>query len=362
MFRRLPPRSLWRVLHETDLDAIRRGAESRFQVLVAGDDAADAEQLACLIAESPDTLAAPGARGERHPWLLTIDASAAGPVVGRESFDLAVLVSRKAELSSALGSLRDDQAARGVPIVVVVIGTVGTTVTIVRRGENQRAAVPELNASALQAVGEAMLMSVPPELRLGLGRQFRGLRSLLFRILIDETARANASYAFTTGIAEIIPVLTIPMNVGDVVILTKNQLVMSYKITLVAGKSGTPRHLIGEILGVLGGGLLFRQIARQLVGLIPAVGVAPKVAVAYGGTWAIGRAVVLWATAGQVLTAESVRAFYAQGLARGREAARDLVRRRRIERDARAFVVSRAVQGQCPGAGYKLSWRAKRPW
>ena len=52
------------------------------------------------------------------------------------------------------------------------------------------------------------------------------------------------------------------------------------------------------------------QVARQLVGLIPVVGIAPKVAVAYGGTWAIGQAVVLWATTGQALTMESVGHFF----------------------------------------------------
>jgi hypothetical protein len=46
---------------------------------------------------------------------------------------------------------------------------------------------------------------------------------------------------------------------------------------------------------VIGGGFLFRQLARELVGLIPIAGVAPKVAVAYAGTWAIGRAVGMWA-------------------------------------------------------------------
>jgi uncharacterized protein (DUF697 family) len=327
MLRHLPFKTLWGILRETDLEAIRRGAESRFQVLVAGDEPADAEQLARLIGESAD--AAGGAGTEKHPWLLTVDASTAAPVISRESFNLAVLVTRNAELSSSLGSIRDDQAARGVPVVVVVVGAAGKTAAIVRRGENQRIVTsPELNVGAFEAVGNALLTAVPPELRLGLGRQFPGLRTLLFTALIDETARANASYSFTTGIAEVIPVLNIAMNIGDVVILTKNQLIMSYKIALVAGKSGTPRHLMGEIFGVLGGGLLFRQIARQLIGLVPVVGIVPKVAVAYGGTWAIGRAVVLWATVGQALTTDSVRAFYDEGLKRGRQAARALVSRR----------------------------------
>src|ERR1700687_2520989 len=129
MLRHLPFKTLWSILRETDLEAIRRGAESRFQILVASDDLADAEQLARLIGES---------EGTRHPWLLTIDAAMAVPVISRESFNLAVLVSRKAELSSSLGSIRDDQAAKGVPIVVVVVGATEKAAAIVRRGESQR--------------------------------------------------------------------------------------------------------------------------------------------------------------------------------------------------------------------------------
>jgi uncharacterized protein (DUF697 family) len=288
-----------------------------------------------MIGDTGDARAAPGDGSQNHPWVHVTDAS---PVLSLEPFSLAVLVSRKAELSRPLSSIRDDLSARGVPIVVVVIGVPGTTAAIVRRSETQRVTVPNLDASALPAVGQALLAAMPLELRLGLGRQFPALRPLLFVHLIDETARANASYAFASGIAEIIPVVNIPMNIGDVVILTKNQLIMSYKIALVAGKSGTPRHLIGEILGVLGGGLLLRQVARQLVGLIPVVGVAPKVAVAYGGTWAIGQAVVLWATTGQALTMESIGHFFDEGLKRGRKAARGLVSRRRGKKrkDARS--------------------------
>jgi uncharacterized protein (DUF697 family) len=77
---------------------------------------------------------------------------------------------------------------------------------------------------------------------------------------------------------------------------------------------------------VLGGGLLFRQAARQLVGLLPVIGLVPKVAVAYGGTWAIGRAVVLWATGGGAVTRARLRELSREGLARGREVARSFRR------------------------------------
>jgi hypothetical protein len=134
VFQHVPLRNLWRILRESNLEAIRRGAESPFQMLVAGDDAADAEQLARLISECADATAAPADSGERHPWLLTIDASMTAPVISREFFNLAVIVSRNAELSAPLGLIRDDQVARGVPIVVVVIGVAAKRAAIVRRG------------------------------------------------------------------------------------------------------------------------------------------------------------------------------------------------------------------------------------
>jgi uncharacterized protein (DUF697 family) len=159
---------------------------------------------------------------------------------------------------------------------------------------------------------------VEPERRVGLARQIPALRPKVYNALIEETARANAGYAFSTGLAEIIPLLDIPLAIGDIVVLSKNQLMMSYRIALAAGKTAQPSELVGEIAGVLGGGLLFRQVARQLVGLVPVIGLVPKVAVAYGGTWAIGRAVALWASEGRILGSAAIRKLSREGVARGR--------------------------------------------
>ncbi len=151
-------------------------------------------------------------------------------------------------------------------------------------------------------------------------------RPKVFNALIDETARTNAGYSFSTGLAEIVPILDIPLNIGDMLVLTKNQLMMSYRIALAAGKNGRPREMIAEIVGVLGGGLVFRQLARQLVGLVPVIGIVPKVAVAYGGTWAIGKAVVAWATGGGRLSADRLKQLSREGMARGRKVAQALKR------------------------------------
>src|SRR5579864_2667476 len=82
MLRRLPLRSLWKILSETNLEAIRRGAESRFEVLVAGEDRAGAEQLATMIGDTGDGAAHPGDLAQTHPWLQVTDATTAAPALG----------------------------------------------------------------------------------------------------------------------------------------------------------------------------------------------------------------------------------------------------------------------------------------
>jgi uncharacterized protein (DUF697 family) len=139
-------------------------------------------------------------------------------------------------------------------------------------------------------------------------------------------------YSLTTGLAEVVPVLNVPLNLADVIVLTKNQLLMSYRVALAAGKRGKGRELIAEVAGVIGGGLLLRQAGRQLIGLVPGAGIVPKVAVAYAGTVAIGRAVGAWAVGGERLTKESVRAFYKEAWQRAKVVAKDLVARAKASR------------------------------
>lgn len=318
---------VWRILKEVDLQAIRREAERRVHVLVIGEDAADADELAVTLAEG---------RGDPTQWLTAIDAplAALGPVRtvsgNREAVvngpDLVVSVVRREGQSNDMKDARRQWAARNVPLVTVVVGAREGAGGVSVHGGAAHVGIDRLDPDGIASVADAMLAVLEPDRRLAVARQFPALRPKVFNALIDDTARANASYAFSTGLAEIVPILDIPLNIGDMLVLSKNQLMMSYRIALAAGKTGRPGELIGEIVGVLGGGLLFRQVARQLVGLVPVIGIVPKVAVAYGGTWAIGRAIVLWATEGRKVTAARLRQLSRDGLARGREVAKALRR------------------------------------
>ena len=161
--------------------------------------------------------------------------------------------------------------------------------------------------------------------QLALARHYPLFRDAVARALINDTSFANASYALGTGFAEIIPVLDVPFNVADLVILTKNQALMVYKLGLALGLSTNWQDHVAELGGVVGTGFLWRQAARQLVGLIPGWGIVPKMVISYAGTYAVGEAVLYWYHTGKKMSGADLRAAYNNALRRGKEIAQKLV-------------------------------------
>lgn len=168
------------------------------------------------------------------------------------------------------------------------------------------------------------VLELLPQQQIALGRQFPLFRLTIARQLINETCLSNAAYSFSTGLAEIVPVLDLPLNVTDLVVLTKTQAFLAYKLGLLLGFSTRWQDYVTEFGSVIGSGFIWRQIARSLIGLIPAWGIIPKVAVAYSGTYVVGNAILGWYLTGRKLTPKQMQALSVQAFTRGKEYARKL--------------------------------------
>lgn len=166
-----------------------------------------------------------------------------------------------------------------------------------------------------------VVLKLLPDRKLSLGRNYPLLRNAVAHDLINETSFANASYSFSTGIAEIIPALTIPFNVADMVILTKAQAFMIYRLGLVFGLSSHWQDHLAAFGSTVGFGFVWRTIARQLVGLVPGFGVIPKVAIAYAGTYAIGRGALQWYETGRAVSRADIERFFREALEQGKRIA-----------------------------------------
>jgi uncharacterized protein (DUF697 family) len=178
----------------------------------------------------------------------------------------------------------------------------------------------------LEQFAPAMIDSLP-DLLLALGRYFPLFRLPIAHYLINDTCFSNAAYALSTGLAEIVAVLDIPITIADSIILTKSQAFLVYKLGLALGYSTRWQDYIAEFGGVLGGGFVWRQIARSLIGLIPVWGIIPKTAIAYAGTFVVGNVVLQWYLTGKQVSGKQMQQLYAQAREHGKSLASNLLRR-----------------------------------
>jgi uncharacterized protein (DUF697 family) len=162
---------------------------------------------------------------------------------------------------------------------------------------------------------------------ISLGRFFPFFRVPVAHYMINDTSFSNAAYAFSTGLAEITAVMNVPIAMTDMVILTKNQLFMVYKLGLALGYSTRWQDYVAEFGSVLGTGFLWRQVARSVVGLVPVWGIVPKTAISYAGTYTVGNAVLQWYLTGRHLEPNQIKDLYLRAFQNGKDLARRLMRR-----------------------------------
>lgn len=315
--------NIWKNLREIDLRPIRQEAERQTWLALVGARDNSVQALAeALHAESRRALPATDA-SRNSPALITAQPNDANAAMDA---DLVVLVLDEDEGDDAPErALFQRWLEAGKQVIVfynrVQIGH-GTAALRWRGAQVVNGAVDHRERLENEFVPAALALL--PERHLSLARYYPLFRIKVARQLIQDTSVSNASYAFTTGLAEIIPVLDVPFNVADMIVLTKAQAFMAYKLGLALGLSTRWQDHLAAFGGTVGSGFLWRQLARGLVGLIPVWGIIPKVAVAYAGTYALGYAILQWYITGAQITPETMRGFYQDALGRGKEFARTL--------------------------------------
>ena len=163
------------------------------------------------------------------------------------------------------------------------------------------------------------LVDVADERAIAIGRYINTMRTPCANQIIASTASTNGEFAFISNIPTIIPAIGSLVAVGaDFLVLTKNQLMMIYKLAAVYGRDLNDQWTIyTEMAPVIGAGLVWRTIAREVTALLPLmIGTLPKVAIAYAGTFAAGRAAATYYEQGIKLDWNQMRALYAEAIER----------------------------------------------
>jgi uncharacterized protein (DUF697 family) len=139
----------------------------------------------------------------------------------------------------------------------------------------------------------AEVMDTLPDLAPSFGRHFGEWQPAAVRAIIEQTSRANAQFALVSNIPAVIPILGgLVAASADLIVLTKNQIMMAYKIAAAHDRDlDDQMAIVRELTPVVGAGFLWRTAAREAASFIPlAAGTIPKVAIAFVGTMTVGRA------------------------------------------------------------------------
>ena len=321
-------RNLLSMISEVDLRPIRAEAERFVDIAIVSENLDAAHHLAEQLCRDPDR---PGE--ETQAPLLVTTQQKLSPA---DHFDLVFLILDRAGLEDLYQSdLLNTWRTTDQRVVIIL--------------QENLAAAPESDAESSLVVPKAggrmarvlggsvydlaflqkelipAALAIMPEYMLSLARNFPLFRTVVARRLINETCNSNAAYSLTTGLAEIIPVLNIPLNVADMIVLTKAQAFLVYRLGLALGMPYEWRSYLVEFGGVLGGGFFWRQIGRLLIGLVPGFGIIPKVGVSYAGTFVVGQVVYHWYLTGRQISGERMRGIYRQALENGKLLAARLI-------------------------------------
>ncbi|MCS7059681.1 MAG: hypothetical protein RMN25_00810 [Anaerolineae bacterium] len=338
-------KSIADVLREVDVRPIRAAAETPFLICFVSRDIALAQHVTSLLYRGP--------RSNDRPSQRVIDIVTPEEASNRWTSDasvprIAVILTREGRDNTTELKLTQQLARLKTPTVVCLIEPPNSppllrqhwlpasAVSLSTLGDpadtlDDKRVVEQLSAAlrATKAVDD-----------LALARHLPAFREQVAHGLIEETAIANAIYSAGAGVAEIIPLVTVPLNAADLAVLTKNQAILAYKIALAMGMTADFKQILPQIAAVVGGGFIFRQAARTLVGLVPGWGILPKTAIAFAGTFAIGEAIYRWCATGERLTDDALSRAYQSALARGRKLAQALLSfrsgRKAVQRRRRA--------------------------
>jgi len=178
----------------------------------------------------------------------------------------------------------------------------------------------------------AEILSKCPDDALALARQFPPLRKAVTDQIIMSVAKENALFSIATALPNILPsMMALPWAFGefasDTAFLTANQIRMAFQIAAACGSEVGFSNQKGAVVSIVASAFGWRALARELAGKIPlGEGLIPKGAIAFAGTYVVGKGLQRFAGGGE-FTREESESAYREALNQGRDIAHSLQNR-----------------------------------
>ena len=177
------------------------------------------------------------------------------------------------------------------------------------------------------------------ELGLPLARLFPPFREEVCTRLIHKLSLENAGFSLATALPNIAPILGLGWAVGefasDSVVLTMNQVRLAFFLGAANDRPVGYTDQRTEVASIIAGAFGWRAIAREIISKIPmGGGLVPKAAIAYAGTYVVGKSLERYYRFGYKYTRSERREAYENAFSKGKVIAANLIERFKARKTA----------------------------
>ena len=298
-------------LVRTSAHAQSVGVEVRrpFRFLLCGDPGLVADLRALLLFARPDA----NVPNDAASTLETIDPRR-GPVVRPPDARCVIFLGRGADVAGARLDLL--QPLR-LPIFAITVDPAMSVpvapATAPAAGEIAEYTLPRLDREALRGRVFPHIIDRCKGVEVAVGRRLPALREAVATKLTRDAASSALKIAAASAVVDKLPLLGMVLGAvvtaGDMVAITGIQVVLAMQVGAAYGKDPDMQR-VWELLPVVGGGLGWRALYRELAGFVPVAGIAIKGAIAYAGTIVVGEGIGFFYEHGRHMTAAQAGALY----------------------------------------------------
>lgn len=288
---------------------VQTEARRPFRFLLCGDPGLVAELRAMLLFARPDA----NVPNDAASTLETIDPNRGG-IVRPPDARCVIFLGRPGD---AAGARLDLLQPLRLPIFAITVDPAATPApqpsVAPLEGEVAHYTVARLDREALRGRAFPHIIDRCKGIEVAVGRRLPALRESVATKLTRDAASSALKIAAASAVVDKVPLLGIVLGAvataGDIVAITGIQVVLAMQVGAAYGKDPDMAR-VWELLPVVGGGLGWRALSRELAGFVPVAGIAIKGAIAYAGTIVVGEGVGFFYEHGRHMTAAQAGVLY----------------------------------------------------
>jgi uncharacterized protein (DUF697 family) len=172
---------------------------------------------------------------------------------------------------------------------------------------------PDISREFLRQYFFPHLIESARGVEIAVGRRLPPLREAVASKLTRDAAKNALKVSLASAVVDHIPLLGavagIFASAGDMIAITGIQMMLLLNIEAAYGNDPDVQRM-WQLLPVVGGGLGWRTLARELSGFIPVAGIAIKGAIAYAGTIVVGESVTFLLEHGRHMSGEQAKTIF----------------------------------------------------